>query len=241
MFRKMKRFLSLFLAVLMIVTTIPADVFAAEISENYLESVEPEESIQEEVLQEEIVQEEMDQEELNTDNSSLPEEEILEESVIEETEENIESDNTPVEEEQPAEEEIIIETIEEIIENDTLDSMENPVDSAQKVIGFTPLSPAASEFHVVKAGKPALEQLLAAFPKTLEVTLENEQVENMEVSWECVGEDYDESEAYYFQFSPVWDESKYTVQDGFDVITDAPYISIFFYDEEMVAEAVVTH
>lgn len=245
MFRKMKRFLSIFLAVLMLVTTIPADIFAAEISDNYLQPVELEESIQEEVLQEEIVQkeivqEEFDQEDLNTENSSLPEEEILEEPIIEETEENIESDNLPVEEELPAEEESIIETIEEIIENDTLDFQENLTESAQKVIGFTPLSPAASEFHVVKAGKPALEQLLAAFPKTLEVTLENEQVENMEVSWECVGEDYDESEAYYFQFSPVWDESKYTVEDGFDVITDAPYISIFFYDEEMVAEAAVT-
>ena len=85
-----------------------------------------------------------------------------------------------------------------------------------------------------------MEQLLAAFPTTMEVYLEDGQEESIDVSWECVGEDFEESEVYYFQFSPLWDETKYTVDESFDVVTDAPYISIFLYDEEMVAEAAVT-
>ena len=194
MFRKWKRFLSLFLAVLMLVATIPVDVFATEVSEDYLEAVE-----QDEVTQEETVG---------------PEEVV--------------------------EEDIIIKISDEVTEDNTLDLQEEIAEPAQKIIGFTPLNPASSAFHVAKANKPSLEQLLGALPSTLEVTLENEKVENIAVSWECVGEDYDGSEAYYFQFSPVWDETKYTVDEGFDVITDAPYISIFFYDDEVVAEAAVT-
>ena len=200
MFQKMKRFLALFLAVLMIATTIPVDAFAAEIEEATVEIMEQQtdEIVAEDVGEEEIIQEEI------------------------------------------VEEEIIVEIYEEVVEVDLAGSQEEMTESAQKVIGFTPLSPEISKIHVVKAGKPTLEQLLETFPKTLEVTFENEQVENIDVSWECVGEDFESSDAYYFQFSPVWDEKKYETEEGFDVITDAPYISIFLYDEEILMGASVT-
>lgn len=68
-------------------------------------------------------------------------------------------------------------------------------------------------------------------PSTMAVYLDGSSEETtIDVSYECVGEDYEESESYYFQFSPKWNEDEYKLSENLNVLTDAPYISVFFYD-----------
>ena len=113
--------------------------------------------------------------------------------------------------------------------------------STGTVYGFKPLAEEERIYHMNKADKPELENLLANFPKTLEVLVEDEvQAVTLDVTWFCVGEDYTSSDAYYFQFSPQWDETKYPVADHINILKDAPYIAVFLYDSEGTEELSVT-
>ena len=102
----------------------------------------------------------------------------------------------------------------------------------QKIItGFEGIDDARKYLYMSKADKPALSDLLQEMPDTLEVYFEGEdKPSSIDVTYECVGEDYETSESYYFQFSPVWDEDRYELSDNLDRLSDAPYISVFFYD-----------
>ena len=102
----------------------------------------------------------------------------------------------------------------------------------QKIItGFKGVDDYRKYLYISKADKPALADLLQEMPDTLEVYFEGEdKPSSIDVTYECVGEDYETSESYYFQFSPVWDEDRYELSDNLDRLSDAPYISVFFYD-----------
>ena len=109
----------------------------------------------------------------------------------------------------------------------------------QKTIeAFMPLPEAEQKMYIYKEDKPKLEEILRAMPKTLSVLTDEENWEPIEVQWYCVGDDYEDSDSYYFQFSPVWDEELYDVESDFQVIQDAPYVSVFLY--ENVQELSVT-
>ncbi len=224
--RKIKKFLSGTLALLMLVTSIPVEASTVESVEPLTEIIEVQQGIidaETEVFDEseEIIEDDTTEE--------FVDEDIEEEFIVEEF---LEENDKEIIEEKIAEEV----AVEEFLE----DSPEEVIDIVHEITDFVPLSPEYRSFHIAKESKPSLEQLLTAFPTTMDVYFEEGQAASIDVSWECVGEDFEESEVYYFQFSPVWDETKYAVEEFFDVVTDAPYISIFLYDEEMVAEAAVT-
>ena len=84
----------------------------------------------------------------------------------------------------------------------------------------------------------ALEQRL---PETIRVCLDGERewVE-IPVSWFCVTEDYPESDSYYYQFSPRWDEKLYELEEGLDPLADVPYVGLFLTEEEEITLESVT-
>ena len=85
---------------------------------------------------------------------------------------------------------------------------------------------------VTEDGKPDEEELIAQMPKTLEVFLDNSTTTvSIPVSWACV-EDYDHSEYYYYQFSPCFDPELYELDPSIDILKDAPYIGVFFQNED---------
>lgn len=103
----------------------------------------------------------------------------------------------------------------------------------QTITGFTAFDIQENAMHINIAEKPSLDELLEEMPETLEVYLEEEnEPETIEVDWYCVAEDYEESDNFYFQFSPVWDEEKYCLSEEVDLLTEAPYIAVFFTAEE---------
>lgn len=78
------------------------------------------------------------------------------------------------------------------------------------------------------ADKPALEEVTEYMPDTLTVYLEgHSEPQEIAVDWFCVGENYENSESFYYQFSPSWDEDKYVLFEEIDLLTEAPYIAVF--------------
>ncbi len=101
----------------------------------------------------------------------------------------------------------------------------------QVIIEFDVLSEEERRFIINKSDKPLMEELIKVMPKTLNVVLSNGDSANLDVSWYCVGDDFDSSDSFYFQFSPQWNESEFSILEEMDVITDVPYISIFLTDD----------
>lgn len=90
-----------------------------------------------------------------------------------------------------------------------------------------------NSLHLIIEHKPTLKEIVELMPDTLGVYLdENDAVVYIEVDWFCVAEDYEECENFYFQFSPTWDEKQYCLSDEIELLTEAPYIGVFFTTEE---------
>ena len=82
-----------------------------------------------------------------------------------------------------------------------------------------------TSFNFYKSKKPKLDELLDMFPKELAVYLKGKTtISKIPVTWECVGDDFEKSESYYFQFSPKWDK-KYVLDKSLNKLKDAPYIT----------------
>lgn len=114
-------------------------------------------------------------------------------------------------------------------------------EQSDTITGFPQGDDSERYLYISKEDKPSLEVLLQELPDTLNVYVNNSsEVIAIPVTYECVGESYEDSDSYYFQFSPVWDESKYSLADGLERIKDAPYYSLFLYDTEDVSELSVT-
>ena len=114
-------------------------------------------------------------------------------------------------------------------------------EQSDTITGFPQGDDSERYLYISKEDKPSLEVLLKELPDTLNVYVNNSsEVITIPVTYECVGESYEDSDSYYFQFSPVWDESKYSLADGLERIKDAPYYSLFLYDTEDVSELSVT-
>lgn len=104
-------------------------------------------------------------------------------------------------------------------------------DSQSTITGFQDIDINERCFYISKSDKPSLQELLTKMPSTLKIYLDGStEATSIDVTYECVGEEYETSESYYFQFSPVWDEDRYELSDNLDRLSDAPYISVFFYD-----------
>lgn len=109
-----------------------------------------------------------------------------------------------------------------------------------QIIDFVPLEEEAKAYHLDQNDKPSLETLCEEFPDQLEVYVEGqEEPVLLDVTWECVGEDYEATDAYYYQFSPAFETADYTLEESLNLYTDAPYIAVFLYDgDQGLTEAV---
>ncbi|MCD8218213.1 MAG: phage tail tip lysozyme [Clostridiales bacterium] len=107
------------------------------------------------------------------------------------------------------------------------DTEESSADAAEEaethtITGFAGLSESESSVTYYHDEKPTEAEVIADLPTTLEVYLDGESESTViPVTWESPA-DYDNSEFYWYEFDPVWDEEVYT-QDCDDAV---PYINV---------------
>ena len=80
--------------------------------------------------------------------------------------------------------------------------------------------------------RPSLDTVTSEMPTRLSVYLDDtKEIAEIPVTWECVGLDYSEADYYYYQFSPVFEDS-YVLAENIDLILGAPYVSVEFLFED---------
>lgn len=93
----------------------------------------------------------------------------------------------------------------------------------QNITGFFAIS--QEEWNISIGKKVSLKVLTARMPATIDVYLDgSDEVTSIPVTWECEG-DYENSNYYYYQFNPKWDESKYALEAA--VANEVPYVGVF--------------
>lgn len=108
----------------------------------------------------------------------------------------------------------------------------------KEITGFEEFDINENALHLMIEYKPSLSELEEMLPDTLGVYLEcGEEVVDIDVDWFCVGEDYEESDNFYFQFSPMWNEDEYYLSEELEFFVEAPYIAVFFTTEEQAISA----
>ena len=119
------------------------------------------------------------------------------------------------------------------IESTETESMETETETEIEMHTITGVQDLAEEdrrIDIAYADKPSLEELVEVMPKTMNVYLDGgKEVYTVPVTWYCVTEDYEETEGYYYQFSPLFDETPYQLSADLDLLTEVPYISVFLY------------
>ncbi|MCD8231927.1 MAG: phage tail tip lysozyme [Clostridiales bacterium] len=103
------------------------------------------------------------------------------------------------------------------------DTEESSADAETHTItGFVGLSDSESSVTYYYDEKPTEAEVIADLPTTLEVYLDGEsESTEIPVTWESPA-DYDNSEFYWYEFDPVWDEEIYTL----DCEEAVPYINV---------------
>lgn len=97
------------------------------------------------------------------------------------------------------------------------------VRTKQEITGFQKI--AQEEWNISVGKKVSLDLLTARMPVTIDVYLDgSDEKTAIPVTWECAG-DYENSNYYYYEFNPKWDESKYTLDAK--VANEVPYIGVF--------------
>ena len=123
------------------------------------------------------------------------------------------------------------------IESTETESMETETETETEteiemhtITGVQDLAEEDRRIDIAYADKPSLEELVEVMPKTMNVYLDGgKEVYTVPVTWYCVTEDYEETEGYYYQFSPLFDETQYQLSADLDLLTEVPYISVFLY------------
>lgn len=109
-------------------------------------------------------------------------------------------------------------------------SAEQAEPSAENVIGTVTGFGEVEPKEIAMAERLPLGELLAKLPETLGVYLDGSQkLSQIPVSWYCLG-GYEDSNDFYFQFSPTWDEDSYPLSPDLDVERDGPYIAVYLAD-----------
>lgn len=99
------------------------------------------------------------------------------------------------------------------------------------ITGFAPWEPVL--MTVSPEARPEEAALTAQMPASIGVYLDGgEDVFQLPVRWVCPG-GYDE-DAFYFQFSPVWDEETYPLASWIDRATKGPYVGVIFRGVELM-------
>lgn len=129
-----------------------------------------------------------------------------------------------------SDEELVEEEAEEYIEEieETEEVLETEeVEKIATIIGFHDFD--ENSITVDKDNKPSIDELLSMFPESIpvEIVRNGETLtKRIKVSWYCVGDDYESSNGYYFQFNPRWDSEKYQLSSEIDADSDIPYIAV---------------
>ena len=109
-------------------------------------------------------------------------------------------------------------------------SAEQAEPSSENVIGTVTGFGEVEPREIAMAERLPLGDLLAKLPDTLGVYLDGSQkLSQIPVSWYCLG-GYEDSNDFYFQFSPTWDEDSYPLAPDLDVERDGPYIAVYLAD-----------
>lgn len=96
------------------------------------------------------------------------------------------------------------------------------------ITGFEDFDVTAHYITISDSARPLLDNLTAEMPQSLLAYVNGDgQAIEIPVSWEAVGDDYSKGDAYYYQFSPVFDSGKYQLSDQIDLILKAPYVGVF--------------
>jgi len=105
---------------------------------------------------------------------------------------------------------------------DEEDSSADAEEETHTITGFAGLSDSESSVTYYRDDKPSEAEVIAELPATLEVYLDGEsESTEIPVTWESPA-DYDNSEFYWYEFDPVWDEDVYTL----DCDDAVPYINV---------------
>ena len=230
---------SALLAALMLLTALPAPVFAEVVGpESELDVPAVEEDISETGLDTTAVEEESFETELDT---TAVEEESSETKLDMTAGEGFASDTGL---DVSAGEPLASESGPDLASDDALAS-EAALNSAPHptgtITGFAPFDITANYLAVDRASRAPLDVLTSAMPSTLTVYLDNsEEPADLPVTWTCIEADYETTEAGYVQFSPVFPETC-PVSGDIDIYTEAPYIGVFLIDRSLYTqEAVMT-
>lgn len=156
------------------------------------------------------------EEELPAEESVLPEEDVEEAPEEEAVEELPAADESA-----PTEEEVAVERGKPVAE----------APEGGTIVSFGKL--AADEIGLVDKG--TVESVTAMMPETIPVYLEGRsEAVQLPVSWYCATE-YEDSDDYYYQFNPEWDELNYPLAAGMDPEDSAPYIAVYLAQPGMMA------
>lgn len=102
--------------------------------------------------------------------------------------------------------------------------------SKREVIGTVTGFGALEVKEISMAERLPIGQVLSRLPETLGVYLDgSDKLSQIPVSWYCPG-GYEDSNDFYFQFSPTWDEDSYPLAEGLSVERDAPYVAVYLAD-----------
>lgn len=196
------------------------------------ESIEDDEIVvdSESVVDDEVISdsESIEDVEVISDSDSIEEDEVISDSESIEDDEII-SDSESIEDDEVVSGSKSVKDV-EIIDDDVL-----------TVVDFDAIDIEDNAVTIVDSNRPSLKELTKKMPKSLKATVsdgKNKKKAEVPVSWVCVGEDYENSEKFYYQFSPVIDKEGFEISDSLDTVSDAPYIPVFVeLDEEMIEDA----
>ncbi|MCR4908968.1 MAG: hypothetical protein K5985_09050, partial [Lachnospiraceae bacterium] len=105
------------------------------------------------------------------------------------------------------------------------DAAEPAKEASPRIItGFYPLS--EEESLCSFKDRPSISEILEILPSSLTVSFQDGgDSESVPVSWKPLVEDYENSDDYYFQFDPVWDEEVYALSPAAD-LSSVPYVGV---------------
>ncbi|MDE6253164.1 MAG: SH3 domain-containing protein [Lachnospiraceae bacterium] len=95
------------------------------------------------------------------------------------------------------------------------------------IVGFEEFS--FEDKFIYPAEKLSEDELNRYMPECINAFIKGQKdMISVPVKWKCALVDYENTDYYSYQFSPVWDESKYVMDEGLNIYKDAPYIFVCF-------------
>jgi len=120
----------------------------------------------------------------------------------------------------------------EVTEEESVESVSEVTVEKHTITGFASFDIRGHYLHCSPSSRPDIDSLVAKMPETLDVYLDGSmEATAIDVTWYDACGDYEEERAYYYQFSPEWDEEIYVLADELDLVHDAPYVGVFFDKE----------